>query len=362
MTKFDSLLFYLSIYILSAFFLSISKKEKNRKIDFWFLVAVMLPVLLAAFRDNVGSDFENYLWMYKGQSNISFSQWLWDSGTYIDGTPLGIWLVSRIAFFFESQEVYFGLLALLIIVPIFLFIKNEISRESCFLSAFIFLTGTFSTGLNITKQCIALAFVIYGTRYVFERKLIKYIFCVSVAYCFHPSAIVAVFIYFFQKKEFEGFSFKRFFLILLSIAFAFSISFILENIGGRFASYSSTVRTEFNNKSFYLDLIWLCLFFLFKRNYQKVNQKNELFITLFFIGCIMTITGFMSPYIKRIALYYAFFGDFLIAQTPVLLPKKEQMTMKIIIFAYVMFVFTYSFYVLGHSDIIPYKFVSGSVI
>ena len=125
MTKFESLLFYLSVYILSAFFLSISKKRKdNKKIDLCFIIAILLPVVIAALRDNVGTDFENYSWMYESQRELTFAQLLKYNGKFIDGTPLGIWVASQIAGAFASQEVYFGLLALLVITPIFLFIKN----------------------------------------------------------------------------------------------------------------------------------------------------------------------------------------------------------------------------------------------
>ncbi|MBQ2840385.1 MAG: EpsG family protein [Oscillospiraceae bacterium] len=363
MSKIESLFFYLIIYTLSAFFLSLSKKRKdNKKIDICFIIAILLPVVIAALRDNVGTDFDSYHWIYQGQSDLDFSQWFQQHGKFVDGTPFGLWGVSQIANAFDSQEVYFGLLAFLTIAPMFLFIKNELPEDCCFLTAFMFLTGTFTTGLNIAKQCIAVAFIIYGMRYVFERKFIKYLIFVLIAYCFHPSAAIAFFIYLFWKSENSRFSVKRLLLISLTIIFMFSISYILERIGGRFALYAEGTSAEFNNRTFYLDLAWLFIFFYFRKRYQEKDIKNDTFLILFIVGVIMTISGFVSPYIKRVAMYYTFAKTILIAQLPLLFFKDNRAIIGIIVLVYAIFIFTYSFYILEHSDIIPYNFITRSVI
>ena len=364
MGEIESLVFYLILYASSAFCLSLSKKGRgNKKIDIWFIIAVMIPVLIAALRDNVGTDFENYSWMYKNQIELSFSQWFNYHGKFVDGTPFGIWAISQIAKIFDSQEVFFGLAAFLILIPVLLFIKNELPRNSCFLNAFLFLTGTFTTGFNMIKQGIAIAFIIYGLRYVFERKFFKFLLFVAVAYLFHPSAIVAIFIYYFRGNGDGKFSIKRFFLIALAVVFLFSITTILERVGGRFASYVEyNGAEEFNNRTFYLELFWCFLFFLFSKKFSNLDSKNDTLIILFLVGLILSFSGFFSPAIKRIARYYTLSNPMLLSQFPLLFSQKEKPIINLLIFTYAIAVFTISFYYLEHADIIPYNFITRSVI
>lgn len=358
MGKLASIFFYLGCYIISAYFMSRSKIIEKRKIDINFIIAVLVPVLLAANRYNVGSDYIPYLVMYKTFCRSSFTSWLTKEFS-LDGTPFGIWFLARVAFQFRSYKMFFGLLATVIYVPAALMIKKHFPKDLSFLGTFLYLAGEFTSGLNISKQIAALAFLIWGIQYVQDRKFWKFMLVIFLAWCFHPTALIAVPIYFLWKQEDTTFSFKRIFFILGGIVFINYIPQLLTAIGGRFETYS-IYTDEISNKSFYVNLIWVAFFLLMRKKYTEANWQNDLYITMVIIGLILNVSGFSSPFVKRIAMYYTFPQGFLIFQIPYLFDEREKPLFRFIVFAYIIAIFVANYYFFEFSGIIPYKTYGGA--
>ncbi len=354
MGKIASLILYLAVYILSAYLMSKSKTIENKKLDLAFVVAVLLPVLLAANRYYVGTDFENYFLMYKNMSRCSFMSWIKHEKT-IDGTPFGIWLIARIAFQFRSYKLFFGLLATVIYVPAVLGIKRILPKESCFLAVLIYLTTTFSSGLNISKQAAAVSILIFSLYYIQERNFWKFLLTYFAAFCFHPTALIFLIAYFWWKPQGVHFSFKKNVFFVCSALLLFFIPQILSMFGGRFESYTE-YGGEISNRSFYLSLFWLVVFYLMRHSYKELSPYNELLITMATFSQILNLSGFFSPYVNRIAMYFGVSTSLLRAQFPLLFGEFDKKYIRIIIFIYVIVMFVVSYYVLGGAEIIPYKF------
>ena len=84
-----SILLYTVTFTLSALFLKESVKTKKRGVNVYLIISVALPVLLAAFRHNVGTDYENYVTMYERNSALTFIQWF-ESSRNFDENRFGI--------------------------------------------------------------------------------------------------------------------------------------------------------------------------------------------------------------------------------------------------------------------------------
>ncbi len=357
MGKFASLILYLAVYIVSAYFMSKSKITETKKIDFLFVIAILLPVLLAANRYYVGTDFENYYFMYRRMSRCPFVKWVQTEMSF-EGIPLGIWLISRIAFQFRSYQVFYGLLAACIYVPAALMLKRQYPKDITFYAVFMFLTSQFTSGFNIGKQIAAVVFLMAGMQFVHERKFWKFLLMCFLSFCFHPSALIALPIYFLWKPEDSGFSFKRILFVTACVVFITFTPHILTFLGGRFESY--TIYTdEISNKSFYLNAAWFVFFFIMRRRYVEFDYRNDLYITMLLLGLLLNISGFTSPYIKRIAMYYTFPQFLLIFQTPYIFTESDKTFMKTMVWIYTVLMFVLNFYVFEFSDILPYKFSGG---
>jgi len=358
MGKIASLFLYLAVYIASAFLMSKSRVIEKKRPDMLFIIAVLLPVLLAANRFYVGTDYENYFLMYRKMSRCAFVKWVSDEMA-IDGIPFGIWLIARIAFQFRSYKLFFGLLAAVIYVPAALVFKKQYPKDITFYAVFMFLTGQFTSGLNISKQVAAVVMLIAGLQYVHERKFWKFVMTLLFAFCFHPSALIAAPIYFLWKPVNSTISFKRVVFILCCILFINFLPQVLTAVGGRFESYTA-YTDEISNKSFYLSLAWVAFFFLMRSKYTEFDPRNDLYITMSLIGLILNISGFSSPYVKRMAMYYTFPQTFLIFQLPYVFDEREKALFKNIVFIYTIVMFIVNYYVLEFSDILPYIYRGGA--
>ncbi len=358
MSNFASLILYLAVYILSASLMSKSKILETKKCDMSFVVAVLLPVLLAANRYYVGTDFENYFLMYRKMSRYSLGSWI-TSEMSLDGIPFGIWLISRIAFQFRSHQVFYGLLAAVIYVPAVIGIKRLFPKESCFLAIFIFLTTTFSSGLNISKQAAAVSILIFSLYYIQERKFWKFLLAYFAAFCFHPTALIFIIAYFWWKPKDVHFSFKKVALLVCCAVLLLFIPQILSLFGGRFESYTE-YEGEISNRTFYLSLFWLVVFYTMRHRYKNLSHVNELLITMATFSQILNLSGFVSPYVNRIAMYFGVSTSLLRAQFPLLFSEFDKKYIKVIVFVYVVAMFIAGFYVLGGAEIFPYKFYGGA--
>ena len=358
MSEIASVFLYIIVYIISAYLMSKSQVIEKKRPDLLFVIAVLLPVLLAAKRFYVGTDYENYFIMYRRMSRCAFTQWVREEMT-LDGTPFGIWFAARIAFQFRSYNMFYGLLAAVIYVPAALVFKKQYPKDITFYAIFMFLTGQFTSGLNITKQVAAVVMLVAGLQYVHERKLWKFALTLLFALCFHPSALVAIPIYFLWKPKDAVVSFKRIVFILACIIFISFLPQVLSLLGGRFEGYTA-YTDEISNKSFYLSAVWVVFFFLMRRKYTEFDQRNDLYITMALIGLILNISGFSSPYVKRMAMYYTFPQSFLIFQIPYLFDEREKPLFKALVFIYTIVMFVVNYYVLEFSDIIPYTVQGGA--
>lgn len=353
-SKFVSLLIYFEVYIFSSFCLAICSKSNSKGLRvFFYLLSAVAVVFFAAMRYEVGTDYITYTQIYKSAAKMPLVEWF--SKFDFSSTPLAVWALAKIAVLFDSVSVFFGLFAIVIYVPISLMILKNKDRFPVFLTSFAFLTTTFTGGFNIMKQVSAVSLVLFALRYIFGKKPIKFVFTILIASCFHPTAIVTAPICLLAsgKDTKKNFSFRAVIVFLAYTVCLLLLSRILSAIGERFEGYL-TYDEQINNYSIFLSCLWLIVFLLFRKKLITNNSDNVLYLFLFIVGLMFELLGYISPYIKRIALYFSSVSVFLIPQISKTFMKKDKDVVEIATFMYYVFLFILSYYVLGHSNIIPF--------
>ncbi len=343
-----SSIIYLLTYFLSATCL---KKSKQKKIDGWFILAVMFPVFLATFRVNTGTDYNSYVGIFNVNAQLSFSDWFLLNRSF-SGDRIGIWIFSKIANCFGSEKVFFFLFSFILCCSVFWVLKNQYSQY-VFLVALGFLTTTFSTGLNICKQMLAAGIIFCGLSYVTRRKLLRYIMVVLLAMCFHITAACGIIIYFLYGKTSKNKALGQIVTIFGVVIALLLLPQILKLMGGRFAGYIEFDGVTYN-RSFFLDCALLLMFIVLRRRYLKIDKRNDLFIFMFVLGVLLELTGFQSPYLKRIASYFTISQIVLLSQMPKLFAKNKLYLLIVIDVVYIVGIFLLTCGVLGQGDIIPY--------
>jgi len=349
MAIFASALYYLSTYCLSAICL---KNSKPKKLDGWFVLAVLLPVILAAIRINTGTDYESYVAMYNANSKLSFVEWFALNRGF-DGDRIGIWLFSQASKIFGSEKFFFFLFAFFICCPVLWVLKNQYP-QCVFLASFCFLTTTFTSGLNICKQALAASILFCGLNCVIQRKFARYIIHVLLAMCFHITAAAGMIFYFLYGKTKNRKVIGQIVISVIIMCAILLLPQILTLFGGRFEGYID-YDGNISNRSFYLDMALLVMFVILRKRYLCKNKHIDLCIVMFLIGVLLELTGFRSPYIKRISSYFTIAQIVLLAQIPYIFASKRKKILYVSVAFYLTCMFIIIYCILGQSDIIPYR-------
>lgn len=155
------------------------------------LVAIFAFTIVFGCRWNVGVDYPHYLYRYltgigSERHELLFgliSEWMRDNGFHF--------------------SVYFSLWAF---IQIFLLYYSFRKYRYLFpYIAFYLIVGyTYMGMMNIIRQQLAACIFMMALQFVDEKKLIKYLLCVFVAFLFHKSALLLLIFYpiFLYKKDF----------------------------------------------------------------------------------------------------------------------------------------------------------------
>lgn len=356
LSYFESVILYILVFAFSAFASKLKVNNKYLKI----VIISLLPFIISGFRYNVGWDYGSYAWGFElFDTNTSIISMF---SEYTFGDSIGLKIIQLITKSLNSKFLYFGITSALCFIPTFTYLFNEWDDEKNILSLSVFVTGfsLFFTGLSAIKQGIAISFCLYSLTYVFQRRPLRFIICVFIAFMFHASALVFVPVYFFwnNKRKIEGW--KKFCIIVSAILVVIFIQELLNVFGGeRFSDYGTEIVLS-NNYLFYLMAFWLIVFLFFRKRLVAFDERNELLIILYAIAVILMMVGFYNAFTKRIAYYFDVVQIMLIPQLTLVFSKKSRIIVSIMICIY--FVLTCMILNSGTSENmapIPYSFLFG---
>lgn len=354
--KISSLVLYMAVYLFSALFLYFAActSKKSNKLIFG-ATAVLLPCILAGFRYGVGVDYFNYNHMYQMYADLSFSEYLNSSAR----AEFAVYIMSKIASLFNSSRLFFALFAFVIYAPVAKMIIQREDKKDTFFLALFFLMSSFSTGLNIMRQVAAASILLYSMKYVFDRKLKKFVLMVIIASMFHISAIIILPLYFMWDKEekFNLFKIKPWVIIVAYCVVALNLPNLLQLLGGRFVEYA-TGEIQGRNLSILLNCIWMAIYLLFNKQITKNRTQNGLYIFMIVIGTILSFTGIINIFLKRSAIYFNYPDFILLTQLKNIFNLKSRGLFYLLVTGYSMFMFVLTYYILGQTGIFPYAFMT----
>ncbi len=305
---------YAIIFIISLFFCRIfEKKNLSPKKKIIVLMGIMIPpILLASVRYLVGIDYLAYIINYNGIVTMFSPKMvlyfyskepLYVITTYIGyllvGTFTGaFWIYSIIYIFFVFEGIRYY--------------KNKISIT---LGLFIFYMTYYLVFFNMIRQMIAVAIILFASRYIFEKKFWKYFIWIIIAGLFHKSAYIMIFLYLLNYKL-DSKRISKIFFILATIAPIFMIPLLkiiiwFDGIIGIFTKYSS-IDINLNLK-FLLYVVPTLLFIMFyRKKILELDIRYELFIRIVFLQLPAQFLGCFVETADRISVYFAIFQVILI--------------------------------------------------
>lgn len=254
------------------------------------VIAILIPSILAGIRHtSIGTDvtvYVEYLFQ-KAQISKSYAEYLLYQG--VSNIEIGYNILTFvIAKIFGNLHWLLFFIQLIIITNIYLFLYDKRESISMTLGMFIYLFTFYNLTLNITRQTIAVSFVIYSLIFFERKKYIKTFVLFLLGFSFHSSAAIAIIMYsIILIFDSENLSVKvkkilialiTIVVIIVQIAYMPIIEFLTYDlnifpekyINYILRGYNENAILKINKIGAIIRIIFLLLFFINKNKDKKI--------------------------------------------------------------------------------------------
>jgi hypothetical protein len=292
--------FVVAVILSSLAYAELAKSSRMYSVISLFFT-LLIFVLIAGLRNNVGADWVSYLDFYHNVEEA-------------ERVEIGYRLLNN---YFSGLSVSYTIFLLSInlfsLIFMFYFIKKN-TKLMLLASLLLFCDLYLYYNLSGIRQAIAISITCYSITYVINRQFLKFVFSVLLASCFHFSAIVFIFIY-YLPKELPSFKFIVGVIILFIIGWIFK-----ENIAEIITLYNIKDATFYvknqdsiiSFKGYIVGIvkrsILVIVLFLYGRRFFS-DKNNWLFTNIYLFGLIIYICTYnISPDIGvRLSSYFTIF-------------------------------------------------------
>lgn len=295
------------VILLGLFAMFFALMEGTGQIKYGLKISFGLIFIFLALRYNYGSDYPEYLNLFrKINQNTGISvfddYWKVEAGWIILNrlcAPLG----------------FFGMTAILALLNCYIyysFIKKYVPSKYYWLSIFLYIFNTSFLLIHSTamRQSVAIGLFIFSLDYLYNKKALRYFLCIATASLFHLSALTLIPL--ILLGIFNWKMNKKFGIILFSVLLSLFIlgklllPFINNFISLYFIKFIvyDTVITQTKSGS---GLGFLFQIFLFSLTlYYALSQENEnsLLFKIALIAFFFIPLTFIMSMIDRIQMYF----------------------------------------------------------
>ena len=309
--------------------LNMEKVQKDIKKLYSLLCFVILFLIMGLRAPTVGADIGQYLYKYNNLTpNInSFISEL-DIVSFL-GNENGFTFLNSIlkTLHFNNQQYIMFFSFIFAFSFIFFYYKYS---KNIFISILLFITiGNFAMSMTGLRQTLAIVLTLYSFKFIFERKLIKFLVIILMAMSFHFSSIIFLPVYFLYGIILK----KRDAILVFCVVLLFlPLNKIIYNYF--FIPFIPQQYTIYMNFSASLNplvvLVALSINFFpifFWDNFNSKNDSEKKLVSFLFIGSslysIFNILALNLVWINRLSFYFMPFNELLIPLVLYYIKSKE---------------------------------------
>ena len=363
---------YLAGFAVSIGLLVVMPKVKSNQRQYIALIALMIPCLIAGFRANtIGTDVQVYVEpMFETAINSDsfrkfYTERFYQSAIGINTyaynfEPAYVLLTYICAKFFRSMPLLLFTIQALIVVPIYKGLKAFEKTQPVWLGMAVFYFLSYNQSLNLMRQWIAMAFLLYGFRFLRERKSKNYFITVALAAMFHYSAIFGVIIFLIHRfmtgnsQKAKGRTVVLVIAGITALVFVSVIAEILSRLDIRYAGYI-TGELQFMPRQL---LYRLPILLLVALRWKHIKERDE--FAYFYL--VMIVYDILTSQIigvhrnsGRISLY---FSEYYMLAYPAICAatskRNNRLIMECAVLCYVLIYWLYTYALGGSSETVPY--------
>ena len=260
------------------------------------LIAALVLILVSGLRYNVGTDYMAYSRSYESRAASFFSDLL-------HYKEPGLGFLSWIGHFFTKDFVAEFILTAMVTVGLNVRTISKYSDSFVFGLLLYVLIGAWHNAFNGIRQYLAAAVLFAGHRYLYDRKLIKYLLVVFLASLFHTTALVMVPVYFLVGRKI---TFRNIILILISIIiirYSYDYLFsIMSFLKGSDQSGYEYMQQEVNIFRIMVTIPPIILGFCTPKAFRN-RPENAFYLSLLLVNAGFMIGTANSAYLARVGIY-----------------------------------------------------------
>lgn len=300
--------FYI-IYILYATFLYSARKTSK---DWLWYVFLVLPLFVLGMcrGEQVGGDLDRYLPYYNRWTYLSWKDLMLYSETKEQGYLFFAKFIGMISN--GSNRAYLMITSFVSLIgPMFLFKRYS---KNIVITLFLYISwGYYTITFNNVRQSIAISICFMAIPYLFDRKFIKYLLVIMLAFSFHYSAVIMLLLY--PLTSFVMDMRKTIYVVIVGLAIyslaAVSIlSFIITNILVKYDP-ESFFSEQGKGQNLLLLYIAIAVFvgFMYFMNIKKLDEKSQRFFSCLYVCqllvCILQMFASYFASLARLTYYFS---------------------------------------------------------
>lgn len=288
------------------------KRGKYIGSKYFFILAAIIIILVPALRNNIGDTYV-YVSMYdqlgeapttlKGLMEIE--DWGYTVFTLI------LYNISK-----NPQIMIFTTAAITQILYLKFFRKHRSLME---LEIFMYIaSGYYLTTMNGIRQALAAGFILFATKYIFEKKFVKYLIVILITSTIHGSAVIMIPLYFLTQMK--PWTKKTFGIILIASIGFFGFYKFMPMLFGmlgetQYGHYEDVFLTGMepgaNIIRLFVALVPLVLSFYRRKELEKWKY-SRVFINMSIINFIFMMFSLHTWIFARFTMYFNLYNIVLI--------------------------------------------------
>ena len=288
---------YYLIFVVSLIYYFIQSRQRvlSPTLFFSFMLIIALFIGLGDMiggydRYIYGEVFDSIADEMRGGRNLSRLFYL------VNGNEYGYFVWQVIVSVFTPNRYVFILLTILTIYLLFFRVMKNYMLDYP-LAVILFMGMLFYFSMTYLREVFGVAIFWQGIRYIWERKLWKYLLVVLLAASFHTSILIVLLFYFIPLKRYSKKSITALLLICLLIGLTSFPNVILTYVGD-FTGKTAGGEFELNKQEqgFRIEYVLEVLFFIWMifKNYARIDtDKRTLTFLNMAIGLCFILLFFM---------------------------------------------------------------------
>lgn len=298
---------FLCVLIIVIYLIThLGNKNDKTKDSLFLILSFFVLFVVVAFREmTMGNDTLSYIKVFKECNNLKWNILNYNSyfeKGYLVFNILLSYVCSNSRFFMIIMSAIFN-------YSVYNFIKNN--SQNYLMSILMYINLLFFyQSMTMMRQFFALSIVLlFGIKFIKEKKIIKYIITIVIASLFHSTALITIFLYPLYYAKYNK---KRVFYIFLSSLLIFSflnqIYPIISSLFKRENFYLAMMgETKLAN---IISMLIFCAIYLFSIIIIKRDKKEEcsfyLYTTIF--TAVIYFISINMAILSRASQYYAIFS------------------------------------------------------